>query len=68
MLLHCKYPKVLNIYWAAYGRELGGSETCLAEEEKPPPFGEFISQSQCLTNEFLSEAFRRVACFVFGHF
>ncbi|XP_036451780.1 protein eva-1 homolog C [Colossoma macropomum] len=38
MLLHCKYPKVLNIYWAVYGRELGEREACLAEEEQAPPY------------------------------
>ncbi|XP_072514561.1 protein eva-1 homolog C isoform X2 [Salminus brasiliensis] len=38
MLLHCKYPKVLNIYWAMYGRELEERDACLAEGEQPPPF------------------------------
>ncbi|XP_066507336.1 protein eva-1 homolog C isoform X2 [Hoplias malabaricus] len=38
MLLHCKYPKVLNIYWAIYGRELEEREACLTQEEQPPPF------------------------------
>lgn len=45
MLLHCKYPKLLNIYSAVYGREMGGKAACLPEEEQPPPFGEFIGQS-----------------------
>ncbi|XP_017344965.1 protein eva-1 homolog C [Ictalurus punctatus] len=38
MLLHCKYPKLLNIYSAVYGRELGEKAACLTEEEQPPPF------------------------------
>ncbi|KAG7322424.1 hypothetical protein KOW79_013770 [Hemibagrus wyckioides] len=38
MLLHCKYPKLLNIYSAVYGRELGDKTVCLTEEEQPPPF------------------------------
>ncbi|KAI4888789.1 hypothetical protein NFI96_028291 [Prochilodus magdalenae] len=38
MLLHCKYPKVLNIYWAVYGREHGHREVCLAGDDQPPPF------------------------------
>ncbi|KAK3521994.1 hypothetical protein QTP70_020606 [Hemibagrus guttatus] len=38
MLLHCKYPKLLNIYSAVYGRELEDKTACLTEEEQPPPF------------------------------
>ncbi|GAA6102733.1 protein eva-1 homolog C [Tachysurus ichikawai] len=38
MLLHCKYPKLLNIYSAVYGRELGEKAACLTKEEQPPPF------------------------------
>lgn len=54
MLLHCKYPKLLNIYSAVYGRELGEKAACLIEEEQPPPFGEFISQSKSkLLNKML---------------
>lgn len=54
MLLHCKYPKLLNIYSAVYGRELGEKAACLTEEEQPPPFGEFISQSKSkLLNKML---------------
>lgn len=43
MLLHCKYPKLLNIYSAVYGRELGEKAACLTKEEQPPPFGESVS-------------------------
>lgn len=46
ILLHCKYPKLLNIYSAVYGRELGDKTVCPTEEEQPPPFGE--SQSKHL--------------------
>ncbi|KAF7701162.1 protein eva-1 homolog C isoform X1 [Silurus meridionalis] len=38
MILHCKYPKLLNIYSAVYGRELGEKTACLTEEDQPPPF------------------------------
>ncbi|KAG9263694.1 hypothetical protein AMEX_G23751 [Astyanax mexicanus] len=38
LLLHCKHPKVLNIYWAIYGRELEERDACLAEGEQTPPF------------------------------
>ncbi|XP_076876284.1 protein eva-1 homolog C isoform X2 [Brachyhypopomus gauderio] len=38
MLLHCRHPRVLNIYSAVYGRELGNREECLTGEEQPPPF------------------------------
>ncbi|KAF5896553.1 protein eva-1 C-like isoform X1, partial [Clarias magur] len=38
MRLHCKYPKLLNIYSAVYGRELGEKAACLREEDEPPPF------------------------------
>ncbi|XP_016401899.1 protein eva-1 homolog C-like isoform X1 [Sinocyclocheilus rhinocerous] len=37
LLLHCKYPKVLNIYSAVYGRQLEGEDLCPSEEQ-PPPF------------------------------
>uniref|UniRef100_A0AAY5EUH9 SUEL-type lectin domain-containing protein n=1 Tax=Electrophorus electricus TaxID=8005 RepID=A0AAY5EUH9_ELEEL len=52
MLLHCRYPRVLNVYSAVYGREQGNREVCLKEEEQTPPFGELTSQSKHL-NEFL---------------
>ncbi|KAK7125649.1 hypothetical protein R3I93_021124 [Phoxinus phoxinus] len=38
LLLHCKYPKVLNIYSAVYGRPLQEKDLCPAEEREPPPF------------------------------
>ncbi|XP_026856711.2 protein eva-1 homolog C isoform X1 [Electrophorus electricus] len=38
MLLHCRYPRVLNVYSAVYGREQGNREVCLKEEEQTPPF------------------------------
>ncbi|XP_058645879.1 LOW QUALITY PROTEIN: protein eva-1 homolog C [Onychostoma macrolepis] len=44
LLLHCKYPKVLNIYSAVYGRQLEQENLCLSEEQKPPPF-------ECLFHE-----------------
>lgn len=37
LLLHCKHPKVLNIYSAVYGRQLEGGDLCPSEEQ-PPPF------------------------------
>uniref|UniRef100_A0A672LY24 Eva-1 homolog C n=1 Tax=Sinocyclocheilus grahami TaxID=75366 RepID=A0A672LY24_SINGR len=36
LLLHCKYPKVLNIYSAVYGRQLEGEDLCPSEEQHPP--------------------------------
>ncbi|XP_073771114.1 protein eva-1 homolog C isoform X2 [Danio rerio] len=36
LLLHCKYPKVLNIYSAVYGRLLEEEDLCSSEEQKPP--------------------------------
>ncbi|XP_076876287.1 protein eva-1 homolog C isoform X5 [Brachyhypopomus gauderio] len=42
MLLHCRHPRVLNIYSAVYGRELGNREECLTGEEQPPPFAECL--------------------------
>ncbi|XP_062870103.1 protein eva-1 homolog C isoform X2 [Trichomycterus rosablanca] len=39
MLLHCRYPKLLNIYSAVYGREPEQREVCPTEEEqRPPPY------------------------------
>ncbi|KAK2871021.1 hypothetical protein QQF64_002139 [Cirrhinus molitorella] len=38
LLLHCKYPKVLNIYSAVYGRQLEEEDLCPSEEQEPPPF------------------------------
>ncbi|KAJ8342530.1 hypothetical protein SKAU_G00324580 [Synaphobranchus kaupii] len=38
MTLHCRYPRVLNIYSAAYGRALGDQQTCSSADEEPPPF------------------------------
>ncbi|XP_056322784.1 protein eva-1 homolog C isoform X2 [Danio aesculapii] len=36
LLLHCKYPKVLNIYSAVYGRLLEDEDLCSSEDQKPP--------------------------------
>nr|XP_021328016.1 protein eva-1 homolog C isoform X6 [Danio rerio]XP_021329888.1 protein eva-1 homolog C isoform X7 [Danio rerio] len=41
LLLHCKYPKVLNIYSAVYGRLLEEEDLCSSEEQKPP-YGMFL--------------------------
>ncbi|XP_027129530.1 protein eva-1 homolog C isoform X2 [Larimichthys crocea] len=38
MILHCKPPRVLNIYAAVYGRSLGQTDTCPSHLTKPPPF------------------------------
>uniref|UniRef100_A0A9J8CBS4 Eva-1 homolog C n=1 Tax=Cyprinus carpio carpio TaxID=630221 RepID=A0A9J8CBS4_CYPCA len=38
LLLHCKYPKVLNIYSAVYGRQLEEEDLCPSEKQEPPPF------------------------------
>ncbi|XP_023661102.1 protein eva-1 homolog C isoform X3 [Paramormyrops kingsleyae] len=38
LTLHCKSPRLLNIYWAAYGRQLGDADTCASEEGEPPLF------------------------------
>uniref|UniRef100_A0A3B4AVE1 SUEL-type lectin domain-containing protein n=1 Tax=Periophthalmus magnuspinnatus TaxID=409849 RepID=A0A3B4AVE1_9GOBI len=40
LVLRCKPPKVLNIYAAIYGRDLGQSHTCSLNKTLPPPFGE----------------------------
>ncbi|XP_067289072.1 protein eva-1 homolog C isoform X5 [Pseudorasbora parva] len=42
LLLHCKYPKVLNIYSAVYGRALEEEDLCPAEEREPPAFVECL--------------------------
>ncbi|KAE8287455.1 Protein eva-1-like protein C [Larimichthys crocea] len=44
MILHCKPPRVLNIYAAVYGRSLGQTDTCPSHLTKPPPF-------ECLNHE-----------------
>ena len=41
--LHCKYPRVLNIYAATYGRALEDEQTCASDDKEPPPFGEVIT-------------------------
>ncbi|XP_011481631.1 protein eva-1 homolog C isoform X3 [Oryzias latipes] len=46
MLLHCKPPRVLNIYAAVYGRRLGQTDTCPSHLSRPPPF-------ECLNHEAL---------------
>ncbi|XP_056593248.1 protein eva-1 homolog C isoform X3 [Triplophysa dalaica] len=38
LLLHCKYPKVLNIYSAVYGRTMEEEDHCPSEIREPPPF------------------------------
>ncbi|TRY98690.1 hypothetical protein DNTS_033437 [Danionella cerebrum] len=38
LLLHCKHPKVLNIYSAVYGRLLEEEDPCPSVEHKPPPY------------------------------
>uniref|UniRef100_A0A673MB79 Eva-1 homolog C (C. elegans) n=1 Tax=Sinocyclocheilus rhinocerous TaxID=307959 RepID=A0A673MB79_9TELE len=45
LLLHCKYPKVLNIYSAVYGRQLEDEDLCPSEKQEPPPFGTFLDLS-----------------------
>ncbi|XP_033834830.1 protein eva-1 homolog C isoform X1 [Periophthalmus magnuspinnatus] len=44
LVLRCKPPKVLNIYAAIYGRDLGQSHTCSLNKTLPPPF-------ECLNHE-----------------
>ncbi|XP_028277769.1 protein eva-1 homolog C [Parambassis ranga] len=44
MVLHCKPPRVLNIYAAVYGRVLGQTDTCPSHLTRPPPF-------ECLNHE-----------------
>ncbi|KAG8007981.1 Protein eva-1-like protein C, partial [Nibea albiflora] len=44
MILHCKPPRVLNIYAAVYGRSLGETDTCPSHLTRPPPF-------ECLNHE-----------------
>lgn len=44
-MLHCKYPKVLNIYSAVYGRPLEEEDYCPSEIGEPPPFGELLNIS-----------------------
>ncbi|XP_062414111.1 protein eva-1 homolog C isoform X2 [Pungitius pungitius] len=44
MTLRCKPPKVLNIYAAVYGRNLGQTSTCPSHLTRPPPF-------ECLNHE-----------------
>ncbi|XP_024117180.1 protein eva-1 homolog C isoform X2 [Oryzias melastigma] len=46
MVLHCKPPRVLNIYAAVYGRRLGQTDTCPSPLSRPPPF-------ECLNHEAL---------------
>ncbi|XP_061105450.1 protein eva-1 homolog C [Conger conger] len=36
--LHCKYPRVLNIYAAVYGRAVEDQKTCAPDDQEPPPF------------------------------
>ncbi|XP_035288859.1 protein eva-1 homolog C [Anguilla anguilla] len=36
--LRCKYPRVLNIYAAAYGRAMEDEEYCPSDDKEPPPF------------------------------
>ncbi|KAG9351766.1 hypothetical protein JZ751_023017 [Albula glossodonta] len=38
MKLHCKHPRVLNIYSAIYGRTLGAEHACSSDNKEPPPF------------------------------
>ncbi|KAJ8266669.1 hypothetical protein GJAV_G00133260 [Gymnothorax javanicus] len=35
LLLHCKHPRVLNVYAAAYGRMMGDEETCSSDDKEP---------------------------------
>ncbi|XP_062289012.1 protein eva-1 homolog C [Scomber scombrus] len=44
MVLHCKPPRVLNIYAAVYGRGLSQTDTCPSHLTRPPPF-------ECLNHE-----------------
>ncbi|KAG7484471.1 hypothetical protein MATL_G00049590 [Megalops atlanticus] len=36
--LYCKYPRVLNIYSAVYGRALEDENICSSHDRDPPPF------------------------------
>ncbi|XP_051540324.1 protein eva-1 homolog C-like isoform X2 [Myxocyprinus asiaticus] len=38
LLLHCKYPKVLNIYSAVYGRIMEEEDLCPSKKGGHPPF------------------------------
>lgn len=52
LLLHCKYPKVLNIYSAVYGKQLEQENSCPSEEQEPPPFGMFWGLSRFIFKGF----------------
>ncbi|MFT7818487.1 protein eva-1 homolog C isoform X2, partial [Arapaima gigas] len=38
VVLHCKSPRLLNIYSAVYGRMLGDEDVCVSEDAELPPF------------------------------